>query len=61
MKQIRISGNMTVTQVVNKIIKSYPNDLIRDIKMTDNIASFLRITKDDTVIKESVQLVVGHD
>jgi hypothetical protein len=61
MKQIRISGNMTVTQVVNKIIMSYPNDLIRDIKMTNNIASFLRITKDDTVIKESVQLVVGHD
>ncbi len=52
---------MTVTQVVNKIIMSYPNDLIRDIKMTNNIASFLRITKDDTVIKESVQLVVGHD
>jgi len=61
MKQIRISGNMTVTQVVNKIIRSYPNDLIRDIKMTNNIASFLRITKDDTVINESVQLVVGHD
>jgi len=61
MKQIRISGNMTVTQVVNKIIMSYPNDLIRDIKMTNNIASFLRITKDDKVIKESVQLVVGHD
>ena len=58
MKQITIKGNMTVTQVINKIIRSYPDDLVRDIKMTNNIASFLRITKDDKVIHESVQLIV---
>lgn len=57
MKQIIIKGNMTVTQVINKIIRTYPNDMIRDIKMTNDIVSFLRITKDDKYIKESVQLI----
>lgn len=57
MKQISISGKMTVNQVVNKIIRTYPNDMIRDIKMTNDIVTFIRINKDDTYTKESVQLV----
>ena len=59
MKQLHISGKMTVNQVINKIIRTYPDDMIRDIKMINDTASFLRITKDDKYIKESVQLVVG--